>query len=76
VGLKANINLIDYDKLRLYAPRMIQDLPAGGQRLLQDASGYRAMLVNGECVLRDDELTGVYPGRLYRAGRQALESAA
>jgi N-acyl-D-aspartate/D-glutamate deacylase len=76
VGLKANINLIDYNKLRLYAPRMIQDLPAGGQRLLQDASGYRAMLVNGECVLRDDELTGVFPGRLYRAGRQALESAA
>ena len=76
VGQKANINVIDYDRLRLFAPRMVQDLPAGGQRLLQDAAGYRAMLVNGECVLRDDRLTGAYPGRLYRAGQQALESAA
>jgi N-acyl-D-aspartate/D-glutamate deacylase len=76
VGLKANINVIDYAKLRLFAPRMVQDLPAGGQRLLQDAAGYRAVIVDGEMVLAKDQLTGVYPGRLYRAGQQALESAA
>ncbi len=76
VGLKANINVIDYDNLRLFAPRMVQDLPAGGQRLLQDAAGYRALIVNGEVVLEHDRLTGAYPGRLYRAGRVALEDAA
>jgi N-acyl-D-aspartate/D-glutamate deacylase len=76
VGLKANINVIDYDNLRLFAPRMVQDLPAGGQRLLQDAAGYRALIVNGEVVLEHDRLTGAYPGRLYRAGQIALEDAA
>lgn len=76
VGLKANINVIDYAKLRLFAPRMVQDLPAGGQRLLQSAAGYRAVIVAGEIVLESDNLTGRYPGRLYRAGQQALESAA
>ena len=76
VGLKANLNVIDYDKLRLYAPRMVQDLPAGGQRLLQDAEGYRAVVVAGEVVLRDDELTGANPGRLYRSGQMVLETAA
>ena len=45
-------------------------------RSLQDASGYRAVIVDGETVLKDDQLTGKNPGRLYRAGQQALESAA
>lgn len=76
VGMKANLNVIDYDKLRLFAPRMVQDLPAGGQRLLQDAQGYRAVVVAGETVLENDQLTGRFPGRLYRAGQHALESAA
>ena len=76
MGLKANINVINYDGLRLFAPRMVKDLPAGGQRLLQAARGYRAVIVNGEVVLANDELTGANPGRLYRSGQQALESAA
>lgn len=67
-GLKANINVIDLEKLRLHAPRMVRDLPAGGQRLLQDATGYRAVVVAGEPVLINDQLTGRLPGRLYRAG--------
>ena len=71
VGLKANINVIDMDSLRLYAPNMVQDLPAGGQRLLQEASGYKAVIVAGETVLEDDQLTGVYPGRLVRSGQVA-----
>jgi len=75
-GLKANINVIDYGRLRLFAPRMVQDLPAGGQRLLQDAAGYRAIIVAGETVVADDRVTGVRPGRLVRAGRGALQSAA
>jgi len=52
----------------LYAPRMVRDLPAGGRRLLQDSSGYRSMLVAGHEVLRNDRLTGVYPGALFRGG--------
>ncbi len=68
-GLKANINVIDYDGLRLHAPEMIQDLPAGGQRLLQAATGYQAVIVNGEVVLQDDEVTDARPGRLVRLGQ-------
>jgi N-acyl-D-aspartate/D-glutamate deacylase len=68
-GLKANVNVIDLEKLRLHAPRMVRDLPAGGQRLLQDATGYRAVVVAGEPVLVNDQLTGRLPGRLYRAGQ-------
>jgi N-acyl-D-aspartate/D-glutamate deacylase len=68
VGMKANINVIDMDKLRLFAPHMVQDLPAGGQRLLQDAQGYRAVIVAGDVVLENDQLTGRYPGRLVRMG--------
>ncbi len=71
VGLKANINVIDHDALRLHPPRMVQDLPAGGQRLLQDASGYRAVIVAGEPVIENDELTSARPGRLVRAGQLA-----
>ena len=71
-GLKADINIIDLDALQLEAPHMVRDLPAGGQRLLQGARGYRATLVAGEPVLIDDQLTGAKPGRLYRAGQDAI----
>ncbi len=69
VGLKANVNVIDHKALRLYPPRMVQDLPAGGQRLLQDASGYRAVIVAGEVVVDDDAITEARPGRLVRMGQ-------
>lgn len=65
-GLKANLNVIDMQTLRLHAPRMERDLPGGGQRLLQAASGYRAVIVAGETVLENDRLTGRHPGRLVR----------
>lgn len=68
-GLKANLNVIDMQRLRLRAPEMIQDLPAGGQRLLQEAEGYDAVIVAGRVVLREDQLTGELPGRLVRAGQ-------
>lgn len=76
VGLKANINVIDMDGLRLHAPHMEQDLPAGGQRLLQEATGYAAVIVAGEVVLADDRLTGAYPGRLVRVNQLAQQRAA
>jgi len=66
VGQRADINIIDYDELELRAPQMIQDLPAGGQRLLQTAKGFRSTLVAGREVVRDDEVTDERPGRLVR----------
>jgi len=75
-GLKANINVIDHARLRLFAPRMVQDLPAGGQRLLQDAAGYRAVIVAGDVVLAEDRLTGAHPGQLFRAGSAGRSDSA
>jgi N-acyl-D-aspartate/D-glutamate deacylase len=66
VGARADINVIDYDRLRLEAPRMVKDLPAGGQRLLQDAHGFRSTLVNGVEVVHNDQVTDERPGRLVR----------
>ena len=63
-GLRADLNVIDLDHLRLHAPRAVHDLPAGGIRLLQDASGYRATIVAGEVTRRDGADTGARPGRL------------
>jgi len=76
VGLKANLNVVDIEALRLHAPHMKQDLPAGGQRLLQEASGYRAVIVAGEVVLENDRLTGCYPGRLVRVNQLEQSAAA
>lgn len=65
-GLRADLNVIDLDRLHLHAPRAVTDLPAGGTRLLQAATGYRATIVNGEVTRRDDTDTGARPGRLLR----------
>ena len=67
-GMRADINVIDHENLKLGAPRMVQDLPAGGQRLLQPVSGYRATLVAGEQVIANDQVTDARPGRLVRFG--------
>lgn len=66
VGLKADVNVIDYDRLRLRRPRATSDLPAGGTRLVQDAEGYSATIVSGGIVHRDDRPTDVLSGRLVR----------
>ena len=71
-GKRADINVIDFDRLALKPPHMVRDLPAGGQRLLQDAVGYRATLVAGVPVLENDVLTGARPGRLVRMGQAAI----
>jgi len=69
-GLKADLNVIDLDNLQMEPPHMVQDLPAGGQRLLQGAIGYTATIVAGEVVIENGKLTGAKPGKVYRAGRQ------
>ena len=68
-GLRADVNLIDFDQLRLHQPEVVFDLPAGGRRLVQRVDGYRSTLVAGTPVFEDGEDTGARPGRLVRAGR-------
>jgi len=69
VGKKADVNVIDMAALTLHAPRMAYDLPAGGQRLVQGASGYAATIVSGVLTRRDSADTGARPGRLVRGAR-------
>ncbi len=69
VGLRADLNVIDHTALSLSRPRLVRDLPAGGQRLLQDAAGYRATFVAGEAITEHGRLTGARPGHLVRGGR-------
>jgi N-acyl-D-amino-acid deacylase len=68
-GLRADVNIIDFDGLRLHQPEVVHDLPAGGRRLVQRVDGYRATLVAGTAVFESGEDTGARPGRLVRAGR-------
>lgn len=68
-GQKADLNVIDFERLALQHPVMQQDLPGGGQRLMQRATGYVATLVGGEVVVRDGALTDARPGRLVRSGQ-------
>jgi N-acyl-D-amino-acid deacylase len=69
VGKKADINVIDMDALTLHPARMAYDLPAGGRRLVQGASGYAATIVSGTVTRRDGVDTGARPGRLVRGAR-------
>ena len=70
-GYRADLNVIDYDGLRLHPPHIVHDLPAGGRRLMQSADGYDATIVAGQIIQRMGEATGARPGRLVR-GAQAL----
>ena len=65
-GAKADINVIDMDRLELHLPEIVRDLPAGGQRLHQRATGYDATIVSGEIIRRFDQSTGARPGQLIR----------
>ena len=65
-GRKADVNVIDFERLRVRAPEVVYDLPAGGRRLIQKAQGYRHIFVSGIETIRDDMPTGRLPGRLVR----------
>ncbi len=66
-GMKADLNILDYDALRLRSPEIVYDLPAGGKRLVQRTEGFDATIVSGEVVYRNGEATGALPGRLIRS---------
>jgi N-acyl-D-aspartate/D-glutamate deacylase len=65
-GQRADLNLIDFDRLRLVRPEQVHDLPAGAGRLIQRSEGYVATLVHGEPVVEEGVLTDARPGRLVR----------
>ncbi len=75
VGLKADLNVIDYEQLTLHRPHVEHDLPSNGRRITQDADGYIATIVSGEVIMRNGEPTGALPGRLVE-GRQLGSIAA
>ena len=66
VGLRADLNVIDHERLTLREPRLVADLPAGGTRFLQDAEGYDYTIVAGQVTRDHDAFTDARPGRLVR----------
>jgi N-acyl-D-aspartate/D-glutamate deacylase len=68
-GLRADMNLIDYESLNFDMPSMAYDFPANGRRLVQHAKGYEATFVNGTQIVSRDEFTGELPGKLLRGKR-------
>jgi N-acyl-D-aspartate/D-glutamate deacylase len=67
-----DLNVIDYDRLRLRAPVVKHDLPVGGARLVQPSEGYVATVKTGAITFRDGMQTGAVPGKLVRSRGQSL----
>ncbi|NPU65310.1 amidohydrolase family protein [Bradyrhizobium sp. 83012] len=72
-GYKADLNVIDYDRLHLHPPKVHYDLPVGGRRLMQEVDGYEATIVSGVVTRRHGEATGARPGRLVRGARAGVQ---
>jgi N-acyl-D-aspartate/D-glutamate deacylase len=70
-GMKADVNVIDWDRLGAGKPYIAHDLPAGGKRLLQDVYGYEATIVAGQVTYREGQATGALPGKLVRGPQGA-----
>jgi N-acyl-D-amino-acid deacylase len=73
-GYKADLNIIDLEKIRLHSPHVRRDLPANGRRLAQKADGYDATIVSGQLVRRNGVPTGNLPGRLVRGNRASASA--
>ncbi|HQT80365.1 MAG TPA: amidohydrolase family protein [Rhodopila sp.] len=72
VGRKADVNILDWDRLGAGAPHVVNDLPAGGKRLVQQVTGYEATIVSGVVTYREGAATGNLPGRLVRGPQVRL----
>jgi N-acyl-D-amino-acid deacylase len=70
-GYLADINVVDFENLRLHRPEAVYDLPAGGKRLVQRVEGYRYTLKSGQVTFENGAFTGALPGTLVRGGRDA-----
>lgn len=68
-GMKADVNVIDFDELKLRTPHIVHDLPAGGRRFLQNADGIDITIKAGEVIYENGEATGALPGRLVRSSQ-------
>ena len=68
-GYRADLNIIDLERLSLTHPELVYDLPAGGRRFIQRATGYVHTFVGGQEVMHEGEHTGALPGRLVRGAR-------
>ncbi|MBO6627432.1 MAG: amidohydrolase family protein [Alphaproteobacteria bacterium] len=68
-GMKADLNIIRFDDLRLHAPEIVHDLPAGGKRLIQKADGYTATIISGEIAFEEGKPTGKLNGKLIRGAQ-------
>ena len=65
-GLKADINVIDFENLTLHEPEVLNDLPAAGRRFVQKATGYEYTIVSGQVAFKNGEATGALNGKLIR----------
>ena len=70
-GMKADINVVDFDGLTIHPPEMVYDLPAAAKRLIQHVDGYKLTICSGEIIFEDGIETGARPGKLVR-GPQAV----
>jgi len=75
-GYMADLNVIDFDNLKLGRPWLAFDLPAGGKRLLQKAEGYVATIKSGVVTFRDGQWSGETPGGLIRGPQRAAMAEA
>jgi N-acyl-D-aspartate/D-glutamate deacylase len=74
-GMRADLNVVDMEGLRLHAPAIVHDLPAGGRRYVQRADGYLHTIVAGEETYANGEPTGALPGRLVRGHQPSANGA-
>jgi N-acyl-D-aspartate/D-glutamate deacylase len=70
-GYRADVNVIDFDRLRAHRPEVRFDLPAGGKRLVQTADGYVATIAAGAVTYERGVATDALPGRLVRGPQPA-----
>lgn len=70
-GMKADVNVIDFDRLQLHSPEMVYDLPANGRRFIQRVDGYRYTIMSGEVTYENGEHTGAMPGKVIRGPKEA-----
>lgn len=67
VGKRADVNVIDLERLEERQPELVHDFPGNAPRFIQRAAGYEATICNGQVVLRDDEHTGNHAGEVLRS---------
>jgi N-acyl-D-aspartate/D-glutamate deacylase len=75
-GLRADVNVIDFNGLQMQKPEIVHDMPANGRRFVQRVTGYEATIVAGQPIYERGEHTGALPGKLVRAGRIGVAAQA